>query len=326
MKWKNAVLFGLSALLVWSCHKSAPPKAPAANPINQAAAKPGGWTNGKYLVGFSQCTFEDPWRTNMNKEMDAAADQHENLKLVITNGENRNDKQIADVENFAVMGVEALIISPREAAPLTPAVEKIYDAKIPVIVLDRKILYDKYTVFIGASNLEIGREAGKYLADQLGGKGNIVEIEGILGATPTQERSQGFHEIIDKYPGIKVVYKQPGDYKRSPGRQVMENALSAFNKIDAVYAHNDEMMIGAYLAAKDAGREKGMRFVGIDGQKEAVDMIRQGLLSATFVYPNGAKEAIDTMLKVMAGEKVPKEILLPTIRVTKNEALDYQGF
>jgi ribose transport system substrate-binding protein len=258
--------------------------------------------------------------------MEAAAEARKEIKLVITNGENRNDKQVADVENLAVMGVHALVVSPREAAPLTPVVEKLYDAGIPVFVLDRKILSDKFTSFIGASNLEIGREAGKYMAEKLGGKGNLVELEGILGATPTQERSAGFHEVIDKYPGLKVIYKQPGDYKRSPARQVMENALAAFSKIDAVYAHNDEMMIGAYLAAKAAGRESGMVFVGIDGQKEAVDLIRQGLLSATFVYPNGAKEAIELAIKVMKGEKVPQEIMLPTTRVTKDEALDYKGF
>lgn len=280
----------------------------------------------RYIVGFSQCTFEDPWRINMNKEMEKEAGQHMELKLVIANGENRNAKQVADIENFLVMGVNILIVSPRESAPLTPVVEKAYSAGKPVIILDRKIDSNKYTIFIGASNLEIGREAGKYLAEKMGGKGNIVEIEGILGATPTQERSQGFHEIIDSYPGIKVVYKQPGDYKRSPALKVMENALSAYDRIDAVYAHNDEMMIGAYLAAKAAKREKGMLFVGIDGQKEAVDMIRQGLLSATFVYPNGAKEAILYALMIAQGKSVPKEVRLPTTRVTRDEALDYSGF
>jgi ribose transport system substrate-binding protein len=262
----------------------------------------------------------------MNMEMESAARSVRGVKLVTSNGENRNAKQAADIENFLVMGVKVLIVSPREAAPLTSVVAKAYDTGIPVIVLDRKIEGEKYSVFIGASNLEIGREAGKYMVEKLGGKGNIVEIEGILGATPTQERSQGFHEIVDKQPGVKVIYKQPGDYKRSPARQVMENALQAHDKIDAVYAHNDEMMIGAYLAAKAAGREKNMVFVGIDGQREAVEMIRQGVLSATFVYPNGAKEAIDSAMKVLKGEKVEKQILLSTTRITKDEALEYSGF
>jgi ribose transport system substrate-binding protein len=110
-----------------------------------------------WLAGFSQCTFEDPWRINMNNEMKAAVARHPEIKLVISDGQNNNAKQIADVENFIVRGIDLLIISPREAAPLTPVVEKAYDRGIPVIVLDRAIRSDKYTCFIGASNMEIGR-------------------------------------------------------------------------------------------------------------------------------------------------------------------------
>jgi len=323
---KSLAFFILGLMLICSCSKTNEQPKPAEPKPAPKSSEHSITDVTAYIMGFSQCTFEDPWRMNMNKEMEAAAHAHRGVRLIISNGDNRNAKQVADIENYLVMGVQVLIVSPREAAPLTPAVEKAYDSGIPVIVLDRKIGSDKYSVFIGASNLEIGREAGKYMVQKLGGKGNIVEIEGILGATPTQERSSGFHEVVDKEPGIKVVYKQPGDYKRSPARQVMENALSAHDKIDAVYAHNDEMMIGAYLAAKAAGREKNMVFVGIDGQKEAVNMIRQGILSATFVYPNGAKEAIDLALKILRGEQVDKQIQLSTTRVTKDEAKDYVGF
>jgi len=280
----------------------------------------------KIVIGFSQCTFEDPWRINMNKQMEEEAAKHPEVKLIIANGENKNAKQVADVENFVVKKVDLLIISPREAAPLTPAVEKAFDAGIPVIVLDRAIESEKFTSFIGASNLPIGEAAGKYVAEKLGGKGNVVEIEGILGATPTQERREGFHQAIAAFPEMKVIYQQPADYKRSPAMQVMQNALAAFPKIDAVYAHNDEMAIGAFLAAQAAGREKQMIFVGIDGQGEAVKMIRGGSLQATFVYPNGSAEAIQNGLKALRGETIPKKIMLTTTRVTKDEAPDYRGF
>ena len=280
----------------------------------------------KILIGFSQCTFEDPWRINMNRQMEAEAAKHPELKLIIANGENQNAKQVADVENFIVKKVDLLIISPREAAPLTPAVEKAFTAGIPVIVLDRAIESEKFTSFIGASNLAIGEAAGKYVAEKLGGKGAIVEIEGILGATPTQERREGFHQAIAAYPELKVIYQQPADYKRSPAMQVMQNALAALPKIDAVYAHNDEMAIGAFLAATAAGREKQMIFVGIDGQGEAVKMIRGGSLQATFVYPNGSAEAIQYGLQALRGESIPRKIMLTTTRVTKDEALDYPGF
>ncbi|OGP57974.1 MAG: hypothetical protein A2V67_10865 [Deltaproteobacteria bacterium RBG_13_61_14] len=295
-------------------------KEPAPGPVQPAEGAK------KWVVGFSQCTFEDPWRINMNREMEDEATKHPELKLIIANGENKNAKQVADVENFIVKQVDLLIISPREAAPLTPGVEKAFAAGIPVIVLDRAIQSDQFTCFIGASNLAIGEAAGKYVAEKLGGRGKIVEIEGILGATPTQERRDGFHKVIAQYPTLEVIYQQPADYKRSPAIQVMQNALSAFPRIDAVYAHNDEMAIGAYLAAKAVGREKEMILVGIDGQGEAVKMIREGLLSATFVYPNGSREAIQYGIKVLKGESIPKKIMLETVRVTKDEALDYQGF
>ncbi|HUT55520.1 MAG TPA: substrate-binding domain-containing protein [bacterium] len=297
-------------------------KAPeAAAPVSGAKA-PGR----PYIIGFSQCTFEDPWRINMNQQMEEAAREHPEIKLVIANGENRNDKQIADVDNFMVRGVDALIISPREAAPLTAVVAKAHDRGIPVIVLDRRVIGDKYTCFIGASNLAIGRAAGEYLAQKLGGSGKIVEIEGILGATATQERHDGFREVMAKNPGLEIIYDQPGDYKRSPAKQIMDNALQAFPQIDAVYAHNDEMAIGAFLAAKAVGREKDMVIVGIDGQGEAVKMIRAGDLSATFVYQNGSKEAIETALKILSGEQAPKEIALEAIRITRDEHPEYQGF
>ncbi len=279
-----------------------------------------------YLIGFSQCTFEDPWRINMNNQMKAAAALHPEIKLMIANGENRNPKQISDVENFIVRGVDLLIISPREAAPLTPVVEKAFDKGIPVVVLARAIMSEKYTTFIGASNLEIGRAAGKYLLETLPDGAKIIEIAGILGATPTQERSRGFHEIVDPKSEYEVIYNQPGDYKRSPAMQVMQNALQAHRSISTVYAHNDEMAIGAYLAAKAAGREKDILFIGIDGQGEAVKMIRDGLLHATFVYPNGAKEAIEYGLKALKGEQAPKKITLGTTLITQSENLKYAGF
>jgi ribose transport system substrate-binding protein len=280
-----------------------------------------------YTIGFSQCTFEDPWRIYMNKEMEAAAARHSEIKLVIANGENRNARQIADIENFIASNVDAIIVSPREAAPLTDVVAKAYDRGIPVIVLDRRVLGDKYTVFIGASNLEIGKAAGDHLVEILPSMGKVVEIEGILGATATQERHDGFHQAIDNVGRIEVVCDQPGNYKRSPARQIMADALQANPRIHAVYAHNDEMAIGAFLAAKAVGREKDIIFIGIDGQSEAVSMIRQGLIHASFIYPTGAAEAIESALSILQGGIPPaKEITLKTTLITKNEHTEYKGF
>ncbi len=315
------LFIGLAAFSAYSCKGEDKGKQGADK--SEAAPAP---AKKSFLIGFSQSTFEDPWRINMNNQLKAAADEALGVKLIVANGENRNAKQIADVENFIVKGVDLLIISPREAAPLTEAVAKAHDRGIPVIVLDRKVLGDKYTTFIGASNLEIGRAAGEYMAEKLGGKGKIVEIQGILGATPTQERHDGFHEVIAKHPEIEVIVDQSGDYKRTPAKQIMDNALQAHDHIDAVYAHNDEMAIGAFLSAEAVGREKDMVFVGIDGQGEAVDMIRAGKLDATFVYQNGAKEAIEEAVKILNGGAGPKEIVLDATRVTRDEHPEYKGF
>ena len=166
----------------------------------------------------------------------------------IADGGNDNQKQASDVDNFAVQGVDLLIISPREAEPLTPAVERIHRKGTPVIVLDREIAGDAYTCFIGASNLEIGREAGKFIAERLQGKGRIVEIEGIPGATPTQERRGGMHEAIAAHPGLEVVLAQPGDYKRGPAQTIMENALQAHPRIDIPRQHAAHARLSAIVA------------------------------------------------------------------------------
>jgi ribose transport system substrate-binding protein len=270
----------------------------------------------RFVVGFSQSTLEDPWRVAMVEAAKAEAAHHPRIELRVADGGNDNQKQASDVDNFAVQGVDLLIISPREAEPLTPAVERIHRKGTPVIVLDREIAGEAYTCFIGASNLEIGREAGKFIAERLSGKGRIVEIEGIPGATPTQERRGGMHEAIAAHPGLEVVLAQPGDYKRGPAQTIMENALQAHPQIDCVYAHNDEMAIGAWQAAQAAGRAQGIVFVGVDGQKEAIRLIVEGKLHATFVYPTCGREAVQVAARILEGQTVERRIRLKTAAIT----------
>lgn len=293
---------------------------PTPSPAVSGTSKP----QKKWLIGFSQSTMIDPWRINMLKQMQDAVDEHKDeIEFIYTDAKNDNNKQIADVQDLVTRGIDLLIISPREAEPLTPIVSEVYRKGIPVITLDRNITTSDYTCFIGASNLEIGRKAGERMVKELGGKGVVVEIEGILGATPTIERSKGFHEVVDKYKDIKVVLKRPADYLREPARKIMEDALQAYKKIDGVYAHNDEMALGALAAAKAVGRDKGLVIIGIDGQKEAFKAIMRGEMTATYIYPNGSKEAIETALKILKGEQVPKHISLPTVEVTKENVEKY---
>ncbi|HSU05091.1 MAG TPA: substrate-binding domain-containing protein [Acetobacteraceae bacterium] len=290
---------------------------------------PGGYTAraaAKYRFGFSQVTTVEPWRVQFNKDMRKEAEKHPELELIIADGQDRTEKQVADVENFIVQKVDVLLISPKESAGLTGVTLKAIDAGIPVIILDRNVDTDRYAQFIGGDNVVIGRAAGEYAVQLLGGpgkaQGNVVEIWGGMGTQPAHDRHGGFHALTDKEPGIKYLLdRQDGDWKQQKGYDIMSTALKAHDKIDLVYGHNDPMAYGAYLAAKDAGRDKQMKFLGVDGlPDEGVKWVHNGELTATFLYPTPGVEGVRQGLKIMAGEKVEKKITLPTMRIDKSNA------
>jgi ribose transport system substrate-binding protein len=263
-----------------------------------------------YTIGMSQCNLGEPWRVEMNAQIRAAAEKHPNLKVVFKDAQNDTLKQRSHVEEFVSAGVNLIIISPKEAQPLTEPVAKAMKAGIPVIVLDRRLIGDQYTCFIGADNTRIGRAAGEWIVKKLKGSGKIVELKGLMTSTPGQDRNRGFRQALVGGQS-EVIFEADMKWLEPDARKEMESALSRFPKIDCVYAHNDPGAHGAYLAAKAAGREKELLFVGIDAlPQEGVAYVNQGILDATFQYPTGGAEAIDTALKILAGEAVPKEITL----------------
>jgi ribose transport system substrate-binding protein len=279
----------------------------------------------KYRFGFSQVTTVEPWRVQFNKEMRKEAEKHPELELIISDGQDRTEKQVADVENFIVQKVDVLLISPKESAGLTGVALKAIDAGIPVIILDRNVDTDKYAQFIGGDNVAIGRAAGEYAAKLLGGSaasGNVVEIWGGMGTQPAHDRHDGFHSVTDKDPGIKYLLdRQDGDWKQQKGYDIMATALKSHDKIDLVYGHNDPMAYGAYLAAKDAGRDKEIKFLGVDGlPDEGVKWVQNGELTATFLYPTPGAEGIRQGLKLMKGEKIEKKITLATMTIDRRNA------
>lgn len=274
-----------------------------------------------YTIGMSQCNLGEPWRQQMNADVNNAAEAHANLKVIFKDAQNDSLVQRAHVEEFVSQGVDLIIISPREAAPLTKPVAEAYDAGIPVIVLDRAVLGDKFTCFIGADNQQIGRAAGEYIRTTLGGKGKIVELKGLMTSTPGQDRHTGFLEGLDpkNNTGLEIIFEADMQWLEPNARKEMESALSRFDDIDLVYAHNDPGAHGAFLAAKAAGREKEMQFVGIDAlPHEGVMYVKQGIMDVTFQYPTGGSEAIDTALKIFKGEKVDKKMVLGTRIFTKD--------
>ncbi len=274
----------------------------------------------KYLVGFSQCNLGEPWRVAMNAEVSERAKAYPQLDIVYADAQQDNAKQVADVENFLRQGIDLLMISPNEARPLTPVVKRTFERGIPVIVIDRGIDGDTYTVFVGADNRLIGREAGKLIAELLSGTGSIVEIKGLPGSPPARDRSDGMREAIAGFPGLKIVHDPVANWLREEAMTQMEIALAAHDHIDLVYAHNDPMAVGAYLAAKAKGRDKEMKFIGIDGlpgPDGGRQAVADGKLAATFVYPTGGREAVDLAAKILGGEKVPKHVTLATERIMR---------
>ena len=302
-----ALLLLLLLLAACGASDSAPPAPQAADagaPAADEAAKP-------FRIGMSQCNLGEPWRVQMNADIKAAAAEHPEIEMIWKDAQNDTLKQRAHVEELVSAGVDLILVSPKEAAPLTEPVAKAMEAGIPVIVLDRKVLGDQYTTFIGADNVAIGRAAGRWLATSLADKGKVVvELEGLMTSTPGQDRHTGFLDGIAG-SGIEVAFTADMKWLEPDARREMESALARLPRIDAVYAHNDPGAHGAYLAAKAASREEEMLFIGIDAlPHEGVAYVKQGILDATFQYPTGGREAIDTALAIRRGETPPKEITL----------------
>ncbi|MBB4043466.1 signal transduction histidine kinase/DNA-binding response OmpR family regulator/ABC-type xylose transport system substrate-binding protein [Bacteroides reticulotermitis] len=276
----------------------------------------------RFRIGVAQCS-DDSWRHKMNDEILREAMFYDGVSVEIRSAGDDNLRQAEDVRYFIDRGVDLLIISANEAAPMTPIVEEAYDKGIPVILIDRKILSDKYTAYIGADNNEIGRAVGNYIASRLGGKGNVVELTGLSGSTPAMERHQGFMAAISRFPEIKLIDKADAAWERAPAEVEMDSMLRRNPKIDAVYAHNDRIAPGAYQAAKKVGREKEMVFVGIDalpGKGNGLEMVLDSVLDATFIYPTNGDKVMQLAMNILEKKPFPRETVMNTAVVDRTNA------
>ena len=279
----------------------------------------------KSVIGMSQCNLGEPWRVAMNDQIAMAAEKHPEFEVIYADAAQDNSKQIADIENFVQMGVDLIITSPNEATPLTNAVSAAYDAGIPVILLDRKIDGEKYTQFIGADNVDMGRIAGEYVADTLlpdGGK--VCEIKGLEGTSGGIDRDNGFREGIKKNDKIEIVSVNNADWLREKAITVAEEMLQTNDDIDLFLALNDPMAEGAYIAAKNAGREGDILFVGFDGLPTpdgGIRSVMDGRLSMTQVYPTGGAEAIESAYQLLVeGKELEKTLTLTSEIVVPDNA------
>jgi len=279
--------------------------------------------NGKLKVGLSMNTLNNPFFVAVKEGAEAQA-KEDKVDLVITDAQNDPGKQLSDVENLLQQNIDVLIIDPTDSDAIAEAVKKANDADIPVFTIDRSSNGGEVITHIGFDALKSGNIAGTYLKDTLGGKGNIVEIQGILGTNVGQLRSKGFNEIIGANSGFKVVARQAANFDRGEAMKVMEDILQANPKIDGVYAANDEMALGALAAIEAAGRLDEITLIGCDAIDPSIEAIKASKLEATIAEPPFflGKEAVVTALKISKKESVEKEVILDSTLVTKDNVND----
>ena len=291
----------------------------------------------QYFVAFSQANNAEPYRAAQNAVMTKLFAAYPDVRLVISDAQQDNSKQVAQVETFIRQKPDLLIVAPNERAALTAVMGQAMEAHIPTICLERDILQPNYTSYVHSDNLAIGRLAGQYIADALKRKygevkGNIVAMRGLLGVEGEINRDKGAREIFAKYPGIKTVADPVADWIQAKAKDRMTEVLRAQPKIDVVYGHNDPMAIGAYLAAKELGREKEMIFVGVDGlggPAGGIKKVMDGVLGATFVYPLCVDKAVEIGNRMLRepGFKPEKEYTIESLLVTpENAAQMYEKF
>ena len=284
----------------------------------------------KYFVAFSQANNAEPYRAAQNRLMEQLFSKYPDVHLVIADAQQDNSKQIAQIETLIRQRPSLLIVAPNERAPLTEVMGKAVAAGIPVICLERDITAPNYTTFIGVDNHAVGWMAGQYIRDELtrrngAPKGKVVEIRGLLGVEAQTERHEGALEVFKASPDIQVVHEGVADWLQSNARDRMLEILRAEPKIDVVYAHNDPMAIGAYLAAKELGREHEMFFVGIDGlggPAGGIKKVMDGVLTATFYYPLCVDKAVEIGNRMMRepGFKPDKQYILTSYAITSQNA------
>ena len=274
--------------------------------------------NNQYTIGFSQANFKEPYRAQVDRDLQTLLKNYPQFKLVIADGQANDNTQVSQVENFLTQQVDLLLISAYEAAPLTPAVTRVMKAGIPVIELDRKTVGDDYTSFITGDNRAIAKQAGEYAATTLMPEGGEVAIlEGLPSSSPAIERLEGFKAGIAGNPKLKVVAVQPVDWMQDKAVTVFGAMLQSHPDIKLVYACNDLAASGAYIAVKQAGLLGKVKIIGTDGlpgPSGGIRSVADGEWAATMVYPTGAAEALEMAKKILidCAESVPKLVTVPT--------------
>jgi len=273
---------------------------------NKAAQDQG--KSGKKVIGLSISTLNNPFFVDLKDGAQAAAKEL-GIELVVMDAQNDASKQMANIENLVQQKVSVLIVNPVDSKAVVSAIEAANKANIPVITVDRGADGGKIVSAIASDNVAGGKMAAQLLIDKLGGKGKIIELEGIPGSSAANDRGKGFDDGIKAATGIALAAKQPADFDRAKGMKVMENILQANPEIQAVFAQNDEMALGAVEAIKAAKRQNVL-VVGFDATADAIKAVDSGDMLATVAQKpkDMGKVSIETAQKIMSGETVPESI------------------
>ena len=276
----------------------------------------------KYVIGVSQCSG-DIWRNKLNNELVMSTYQHDNVSLKFASANDNDRLQTKQINQFINEGVDLLIVSPNQVHTISAVIDKAYDKGIPVILFDRKTDSKKYTAFIGADNYEAGHEIGHFIAQQLEGKGNIVEICGLKASSPAIERDRGFMDALKDYSGVKVIARKHGDWVKESGVMAMDSILTqAQEPIQYVFAQNDRMGLGALQAIRKHGA-KGIKIVGIDALPVpggGMENVRDGNLEASYIYPTRGDAVMQLALNILEKKPYKRDNYLKGALVTKANA------
>lgn len=278
-------------------------------------------TERRVLIGVSQCS-DDIWRQKVNQEIHIGEHQYNNVDVVITSADNDAKKQVRQIDSLMNENIDLLVVAPSDEATITPAIKRVFDKGIPVVLYDRKINASCYTAYIGGNNEGIGKEVARFLAEKLDGKGTIVEITGEKGSSPVVERHRGFVEVLKQYPQIKVVTLN-GDWEVAGAKALMKKYLVGGGRADAVFGHNDAEAEGAWKAAREWRLDKQMLFVGVDGLpgfNQGIDHVRKGHFVASYVYPTQGEKVVSLAMNIILGKPYQKENWMQSYLATKENA------
>lgn len=277
-------------------------------------------TAGNITIGFSISTLNNPFFVTLKDGAEKAA-KDAGVTLNVVDARDNTSKQISDIEDLIQKKVSVLLINPTDSDAVVSAVQAANKANIPVITVDRASNGGQVVAHIASDNVKGGSMAADYILKALNNKGNIVELQGIAGTSAARDRGKGFHNSVDGKAGVKVVASQPADFDRAKGLSVMENILQGNKDIQAVFAHNDEMALGAVSALQAAGKNNVL-VVGFDATDDAVKAVKEGKMAATVAQKPDliGKTALETAVKVAKGEKVDANIPVALELITKDNA------